>query len=359
MSARSLGSVSAVHATRTPLEPSTDAHLRDGEAGGVLVDTHGRVATDLRVSITDRCDLRCTYCMPEEGLDWLDRAELLTPEEIAALCEVLMGLGIRTLRVTGGEPLVRPGVEGIIARLASLGPEDLSLTTNGTQLQRHAARLARAGLDRVNVSIDSLVSHRYARITRRDALARVLAGVEAAGRAGLVPVKVNCVVVAGTNDDEIVDFVEFARRTGCEVRFIENMPLGADGSWRPDGVVPASEVLARIRARYDLAPRRRGTAPAAAYDFADGSPGGVGVIASVTEPFCGTCDRLRLTADGFLRTCLFAHEETDLRTPLRDGAGPAELGRLVTAAVAAKGPGHLIGRRGFEQPVRVMSRIGG
>jgi cyclic pyranopterin phosphate synthase len=333
--------------------------MQDGAGVEPLIDGYGRVATDLRVSVTDRCDLRCTYCMPEEGLDWLAPEAQLSFEEIIRVTAILVGLGIRTVRLTGGEPLPRPRLAQLVASMAELGLDDLSLTTNGTTLARHAVGLRDAGLTRVNVSLDSLITHRFAQMTRRDALDRVLAGITAAQDAGLAPVKVNCVVVGGTNDDEILDFVDFARRTGCEVRFIENMPLGADGRWVPDLVMPAAEVLAVIAAHHELVPRVRGAEPAASFDFGDGAPGGVGVIASVTEPFCATCDRLRLTSDGYLRTCLFAHTETDLRTPLRSGAGDAELVEVIRAAVAAKGPGHAIGQAGFEQPVRVMSRIGG
>jgi len=324
-----------------------------------LIDGYGRVARDLRISVTDRCDLRCTYCMPEDGLDWLAPDEQLSFDEIVRLAELLVDLGLRSIRLTGGEPLLRPRLVDLVASMSGLGLDDLALTTNGTTLTRHAAALSEAGLTRVNVSLDSLVSHRFAEITRRDALDRVLSGISAAQEAGLTPVKVNCVVVRGTNDDEILDFVDFARTTGCEVRFIENMPLGAGGRWVPDAVVAAAEVLEVVRSRHELSPRARGAAPATAFDFADGAPGGVGFIASVTEPFCSTCDRLRLTSDGFLRTCLFAHVETDLRTPMRSGADDVELERIIRAAVADKGPGHAIGRTDFEQPVRVMSRIGG
>ena len=333
--------------------------MQHGAGVEPLIDGHGRVATDLRISVTDRCDLRCTYCMPEDGLDWLAPEAQLGFDEITRLATLFVGLGVRTVRLTGGEPLLRPRLAELVRSLSLLGLEDLALTTNGTTLARHAAALRDAGLTRVNVSLDSLVTHRFAEITRRDALDRVLEGITVAQSVGLAPVKVNCVVVGGTNDDEVLDFVEFARRTGCEVRFIENMPLGAGGRWVPDQVVPAAEVMALIAACHDLVPRRRGNEPATAYDFADGAPGGVGVIASVTEPFCATCDRLRLTSDGYLRTCLFAHVETDLRTPLREGATDVELEQLVRAAVADKGPGHAIGHAGFEQPVRVMSRIGG
>ena len=324
-----------------------------------LIDSYGRVAKDLRISITDRCDLRCTYCMPAEGLEWLARDLLLTYEEIERLARLLVGLGITSIRLTGGEPLMRPHLDDLVSRLSRLGLEDLSLTTNGTTLGRHAQRLADAGLSRVNVSLDSLLSHRFAEMTRRDGLAKVLDGIDAAQRAGLTPVKVNCVVVAGTNDDEILDFAEFARRTGCDVRFIENMPLGGGDGWVPDAVMPSAEVLARIDAHHPLVGLARDAQPASSYAFADGSPGRVGVIASVTEPFCEQCDRLRLTSDGFLRTCLFAHTETDLRTPLRAGASDSELRAIIREAVSAKGPGHAIGQQRFEQPVRLMSRIGG
>jgi len=324
-----------------------------------LIDGYGRIAKDLRISVTDRCDLRCTYCMPAEGLEWLAQDELLTYGEIERIARLLVGLGITSIRLTGGEPLMRPNLDDLVGRLSTLGLEDLSLTTNGTTLARHAQRLAGAGLSRVNVSLDSLVSHRFAEMTRRDALEKVLDGIDAAHRAGLTPVKVNCVVVAGTNDDEILDFAEFARRTGCDVRFIENMPLGGGDGWVPDAVMPSAEVLARIDERHPLVGLARDAQPASSYAFADGSPGRVGVIASVTEPFCEQCDRLRLTSDGFLRTCLFAHIESDLRTPLRAGASDAELRTIVIEAVAAKGPGHAIGQQQFEQPVRLMSRIGG
>ena len=324
-----------------------------------LEDGYGRVASDLRVSVTDHCDLRCVYCMPEEGLDWLDADEQLTFEEIERLVSIFVSLGVRSVRLTGGEPLMRPKLAELVGALAGLGLDDLSMTTNATTLARHADALSAAGLRRVNVSLDTLIRHRFEQMTRRDALDRVLAGIEAARLAGLSPVKINVVLVGGTNDDEILDFVEFARATGCDVRFIEDMPLGGGGAWHPEIVVPGAQIVATVEQRHALVPLTRGSEPAAGYRFADGAPGRIGVISSVTEPFCETCDRLRLTADGQLRTCLFAHVETDLRTPLRSGATDADLAVLIGAAVAEKGPGHMIGRADFEQPVRLMSRIGG
>ncbi|MGB6056787.1 MAG: GTP 3',8-cyclase MoaA [Microthrixaceae bacterium] len=324
-----------------------------------LVDSYGRTARDLRISVTDRCDLRCTYCMPEGGLEWLDSASLLTFPEIIRIASVLVDLGITSVRLTGGEPLMRPGLAGLVAQLSALGLHDLSMTTNGTTLARHAQKLADAGLKRVNVSLDSLVAERVLAISRRDVLDKVLAGIDAARAAGLTPVKVNCVLVRGTNDDEILDFVAFARDTGAEVRFIEDMPLGADQTWSSAVVMPGSEIVDLINSVYPLREQRRGSEPASTYEFADGVPGRIGVIASVTEPFCSTCDRLRLTSDGFLRTCLFAHEETDLRELLRGGASDEELAETIKSAVRAKGPGHAIGLSEFEQPVRFMSRIGG
>ena len=329
------------------------------DAPARLEDGFGRVARDLRVSVPDHCDLRCVYCMPEDGLDWLDPAEQLTFDEIQRLVSVFVALGVRTVRLTGGEPLMRPKLAELVGSLSRLDLDDLSMTTNATTLARHADALAAAGLRRVNVSLDTLIRHRFERMTRRDALDRVLAGIDAARRAGLSPIKINVVLVDGTNDDEILDFVEFARTTGCDVRFIEDMPLGGGGAWHPEIVVPAARIVATVEQRYALIPLARGSEPAAGYRFADGAPGRIGVISSVTEPFCEQCDRLRLTADGQLRTCLFAHVETDLRTPLRAGADDAALAALIRDAVADKGPGHMIGRVGFEQPVRLMSRIGG
>jgi len=325
----------------------------------VLVDAFGRVADDLRVSVTDRCNLRCTYCMPAEGMRWLPRAELLTYEEIDRLVGVFMSLGVTTVRLTGGEPLARREVATLVRMLAARAVPDLSMTTNGVLLAKHADELARAGLRRVNVSLDSLVRHRYEAMTRRDALERVFEGVRAAQAAGLTPVKLNCVVVRGTNDDEIVDFARLARETGYDVRFIEVMPLDEDRAWSRDQVVPSADVLAAIDAAYPLEPIEHGPEPAKEYRFADGARGSIGVIASVTEPFCGSCNRLRLTVDGRMRNCLFAMDETDLRGPMRAGASDDELAELIRACVASKWAGHRINEAGFEQPSRSMSLIGG
>jgi GTP 3',8-cyclase len=326
-----------------------------------LVDRFGRVATDLRVSVIDRCNFRCTYCMPAEGLPWLPRADLLTPDELERIVRLLVGLGIREVKLTGGEPTVRPDLAAIVRRIRSIDPHlDLSLTTNGYLLDRLAGSLAQAGLDRVTVSCDSLLNHRFAEMTRRDALDAVLAGMDAAGRAGLSPLKVNCVVIAGTNDDEVVAFARLARRTGAEVRFIEYMPLDAEERWAGDRVVPSAELRRRIDAVFPLvASQGDGTQPARTYRFRDGAPGGVGFVSSVTEPFCESCNRIRITADGQLRACLFSLEETDLRSPLRAGADDGDLEALIRTGVRSKWAGHRIGRPDFVRPGRSMSMIGG
>ena len=326
-----------------------------------IVDQFGRVATDLRVSVTDRCNLRCTYCMPAEGLTWLPRAEILDYEEIAQLVSVFRAMGVSTVRLTGGEPTVRRNLPELVRQLRETAPDvDLSMTTNGLMLDTLAAPLAEAGLDRVNVSIDSLLRHRFAEMTRRDALDRVFGGLRAAEAAGLTPIKLNCVVLRDTNDDEVADFAAYARDTGYEIRFIEYMPLDADHAWERAKVVPGREVLDRIAERFPLIPEEDdGPAPARTYRFADGAPGSVGVIASVTQPFCDSCDRMRITADGQFRSCLFALSETDLRTPLRAGATDAELEALIRDAMWVKGAGHRINHPDFVQPSRAMSAIGG
>jgi len=326
-----------------------------------LVDRFGRVASDLRVSLTDRCNFRCTYCMPAEGLPWIARDQVLTVDEIERLVRLVVSFGVREVKLTGGEPTVRRDLVDITARLRAIDPAlDLSLTTNGYLLDRLAEPLAAAGLDRVTISCDSLLRHRFAEMTRRDALDRVLAGLEAARAAGLSPVKVNCVVIAGTNDDEVVAFAELARRTGVQVRFIEFMPLDADERWSGDRVVPSSVLRERIEAVHPLvADEATSPQPAHVFRFRDGAPGALGFVSSVTEPFCDTCNRIRITADGQLRACLFALEETDLRGPLRNGADDVEVETLIREAVAGKWAGHRIGRRDFVRPGRSMSMIGG
>jgi cyclic pyranopterin phosphate synthase len=324
-----------------------------------LVDGFGRVADDLRVSVTDRCNFRCTYCMPAEGLEWLPRSEVLTFEEISRLVAIFVGLGVRTVRLTGGEPLLRRDLDELVAQLSAAGVTDLSMTTNGFLLAAKAKALAAAGLRRINVSVDSLLQHRFAAMTRRDALDAVMEGLAAAERAGMAPVKLNCVVIRGTNDDEVVDFARFARTTGYEARFIEFMPLDADKGWQRDQVVPSEEVLATIDRAHPLVAAGTGAEPAQVYTFADGAPGSVGVIPSVTAPFCASCNRVRITADGQFRTCLFSLGETDLRGMLRAGANDDEIAGAIRHAVAGKWAGHAIGAEGFTRPDRSMSMIGG
>jgi cyclic pyranopterin phosphate synthase len=329
----------------------------------VLSDAYGRVATDLRVSLTDRCNLRCSYCMPAEGLDWLPKPELLTDDEVITLIRVgVERLGIREVRFTGGEPLLRRGLTQIVARAAALTPRpELSLTTNGIGLARLAQPLAAAGLDRVNVSLDTLRPRTFSELARRDRLADVLAGLAAAAQSGLTPVKVNAVLMRGINDDEAPDLLRYCVDHGFELRFIEQMPLDAQHGWRRENMVTAEEILAALSADFVLKPddqRERGSAPAEAF-LVDGGPARVGIIGSVTRPFCGSCDRVRLTADGQVRNCLFARTESDLRGPLRAGADDDELAAQWRRAVASKLPGHGIDDPSFLQPDRPMSAIGG
>jgi GTP 3',8-cyclase len=329
----------------------------------MLADSFGRIATDLRVSLTDRCNLRCTYCMPPEGLDWLPAAELLTDDELIRLITIAVTrLGIREVRFTGGEPLLRRGLTGIVARTAQLEPRpEISLTTNGIGLTRTAAALHEAGLNRINVSLDTLRPETFRALARRDRLPDVLDGLAAAAAAGLLPVKVNAVLMRHLNDDEAVPLLQYCLDHGYELRFIEQMPLDAQHGWRRDDMVTADEILAELKAGFNLTAddqRERGSAPAETF-LVDGGPGRVGVIASVTRPFCGTCDRVRLTADGQVRNCLFARTENDLRGPLRAGATDAELAEQWQRAVAVKLPGHGINDPSFLQPDRPMSAIGG
>ena len=323
-----------------------------------LTDAFGRVHRDLRISVTDRCSFRCTYCMPEDGLPWLPREQVLTFEEIERVARLCVErFGFRSIRLTGGEPTVRASLPTLVGQLAALDV-DLSMTTNGATLGVLAPALKAAGLRRVNVSCDSLRRDRFAALTRRDALPAVLDGIEAALEAGLSPVKVNCVLMRGVNDDEIVDFAAFGRAQGVEVRFIEFMPLDADHAWERGSVVPGERIVATIDAAFPLRPEGRGSEPAETWAYVDGG-GRVGVVPSVTAPFCSRCDRVRLTADGRLRNCLFSVEETDLRALLRDGAGDDDLADAVRRCVADKAAGHGIGTATFVAPPRSMSQIGG
>ena len=322
-----------------------------------LQDGFGRTVTDMRLSLTDKCNLRCTYCMPAEGLPWLPSAELLSDDEIVRLVAIAASLGVTTVRLTGGEPLIRPGLPGLVARLAPL--VELSLTTNGLGLTRLAAPLRAAGLRRVNVSLDTLRPERFLALTRRDRLHEVIDGLAAAAAAGLSPVKVNTVLMRGVNDDEAGALLDWCLERGYELRFIEQMPLDPEHIWDRGVMVTAAEILDRLGERHTLTPADgRDSAPAELW-WVDGGPARVGVVASVTRPFCGTCDRVRLTADGQLRTCLFARTESDLRTPLRAGADDAALQSVFVSAVLGKKAGHGIDDPAFLQPDRPMSAIGG
>ncbi len=339
-----------------------------------LGDAYGRVATDLRVSLTDRCNLRCQYCMPAEGLDWLPRADVLTDEETLRLIRIgVTRLGITTVRLTGGEPLLRRDLEWLVAAIADLDPAPaIALTTNGIGLADRAASLAAAGLTRINISLDTLDPQTFKQITRRPRLADVLAGVEASVAAGLVPVKINTVLLRGVNDHEAYPLLEWALRTGVQLRFIEQMPLDAQHAWSRQEMITADEIRERLSAHVRLVEderdrARRGSAPAELFrvegtEHIDGLVGEdhrVGIIASVSKPFCGACDRVRLTADGQLRNCLFARTESDLRRTLREGATDEELAEQWVRAVAGKRPGHGIDDPSFLQPDRPMSAIGG
>jgi cyclic pyranopterin phosphate synthase len=323
-----------------------------------LADGYGRVHRDLRISVTDRCNFRCTYCMPADGMDWHPRSHLLTFEELTRVATVCVErFGFESIRLTGGEPTVRARLPILVDQLAALDV-DLSLTTNGSTLETMAADLKTAGLDRINISLDSLQPERFAALTRRDELPAVLAGIRAAVAAGFSPVKVNVVVTRGVNDDELVDFARFGRNEGVAVRFIEFMPLDADNRWSHDQVVPSAEIVATIDRVFPTEPVVRGSDPAERHRYLDGG-GEIGVIGTVTEPFCSSCDRVRLTADGQLRSCLFSTDETDLRALLRSGGTDDDLAAAISATVARKWAGHGITNVNFIRPKRSMSEIGG
>ncbi|TWH74840.1 GTP 3',8-cyclase MoaA [Modestobacter roseus] len=347
--------------TSSPLpDPRVRPQVTPGTGG--LVDRHGRVATDLRVSLTDRCNLRCTYCMPPEGLQWLPKVEQLTDDEVVRLVRIGVELlGVREVRFTGGEPLLRPGLPGIVAASTALHPRpEVSLTTNAIGLSRMAPALAAAGLDRINVSLDTLDRDRFKQLTYRDRLDDVLAGLRAAHDAGLTPVKVNAVLLHGINDVDAVPLLDFCLEQGYELRFIEQMPLDAHHAWTRGRMVTGEDILDRLSTAHTLTPATedRGSAPAERW-LVDGGPATVGVIASVTRSFCGACDRTRVTADGQVRNCLFARDESDLRGPMREGATDAELADRWRIATLGKLPGHGIDDPSFLQPSRPMSAIGG
>ena len=337
-----------------------------------LIDSFGRTIRDLRLSVTDRCNFRCTYCMPEEGMKWLPRSEVLTFEEFERLARVFVErFGVDGLRLTGGEPTVRAHLPVLVRKLAQLRvpadsasplagqKPDLSITTNGATFRLVAHEFREAGLDRVNISLDTLQPDKFLRITRRDELARVLDGITAAQEAGFSPVKINVVIERGVNDDEIVDMARFGREIGAEVRFIEFMPLDASGQWMNEKVVGQDEIVATLAAVFPLEPvPARGAAPADRWRYLDGG-GTVGVIPSVTKPFCGDCDRVRLTAEGQFRTCLFANDEFDLRAMMRTGADDDQLAAEIQRAVGLKWAGHQINQVTFVRPNRTMSQIGG
>lgn len=328
----------------------------------VLRDSYGRVADDLRISVTDRCNFRCVYCMPAEGLRWLSREEILRFEEIHRLARIFVErYGVRTIRLTGGEPLVRVRIEELVAMINSLDPSlDITMTTNGVLLGQKAQVLKEAGLKRVNVSLDTLHMDRFQEIARRDAFARTMEGIEAATAAGLSPIKLNMVVMKGVNDDEVVDFARLARDKGYEVRFIEFMPLDGEGRWSNDLVVPSRRIQEQIEDLFPLvALSEDRPAPSSNYRFADGAPGGVGFISSVSQAFCTTCNRIRLTAEGGLRTCLFSLRETPLRDLVRSGASDDRIAAVIESAIWQKEEGHLINQAGFQKPGKSMSQIGG
>jgi cyclic pyranopterin phosphate synthase len=329
---------------------------------GPLRDSFGRVADDLRISITDRCNFRCIYCMPAEGLKWLKRDDILRYEEIVRLARIFVQrYGVRTIRITGGEPLVRVKVEELVAMINAIDPSlDITMTTNGVLLREKARLLKEAGLKRINISLDTLSMERFHEMARSDQFKRTMAGIQAAKEAGLWPIKLNMVVMRGHNDTEVVDFARLARDEGYEVRFIEFMPLDGDGTWTNEQVVPSLRIQEQIEDLFPLVPvadPRPG--PATRFKFADGAPGGVGFISSVSQAFCSSCNRIRLTAEGGLRTCLFSLQETPLRDLMRSGASDDHLGAVIETAIWRKEEGHLINQPGFIKPAKSMSQIGG
>ncbi len=327
-----------------------------------LVDSYGRIADDLRISVTDRCNFRCIYCMPAEGLKWLNREDIMRFEEITRLARIFVErYGVRTIRITGGEPLVRVKLEELIGMINAIDPTlDITMTTNGVLLRQKARQLKDAGLKRINISLDTLHMDRFKEMARSDAFVRVMDGITAAREAGLWPIKLNMVVMKGHNDDEVVDFARLAHSEGFEVRFIEFMPLDGDNIWSNEQVVPSLRIQEQIEDQFPLVPMvdpRPG--PATRFKFADGAEGGVGFISSVSQAFCTTCNRIRLTAEGGLRTCLFSLRETPLRDLLRSGASDEHVRRVIETAIWRKEEGHLINQPGFVKPAKSMSQIGG
>jgi cyclic pyranopterin phosphate synthase len=354
--------MSAVNLGLPSVKPVRDLSSTPRPDNPALIDTFGRVATDLRVSLTDRCNLRCTYCMPAEGLSWLPGENVLTNPELLRLMRIaVQRLGVTDIRLTGGEPLLRAGLEELIGEIARLRPRPrLSMTTNGIGLAKRATALREAGLDRINVSLDTVDPETFVRLARRDRLSHVLAGLAAAREAGLEPVKVNAVLMRGINEHEAASLLRFCLAHDYHLRFIEQMPLDAQHGWNRADMVTAEEILSLLRAEFTLTPSRqaRGGAPAERW-LVDGGPGDVGVIGSVTRPFCAACERTRLTADGAVRSCLFSNDETDLRGLLRGGADDEEVARTWRMTMWGKLAGHEINDAGFAQPIRPMSAIGG
>ena len=329
-----------------------------------LIDSYGREIRDLRISVTDRCNFRCTYCLPDEGIEWLPRADLLTFAEITTTARTFTErFYIDSIRLTGGEPTMRAQLPRLVAMLASLKDHrgqkiNLSLTTNGVTLPLIAEPLREAGLDRINISLDTLRADRFTQITKRAQFERVLEGIQAAQAANFSPIKLNVVAMRGINEDEIVDFARFGRERHLQVRFIEFMPLDGANAWERNNVLTASEILAQIDSVFPVEPPQRSSAPATTYRYRDGK-GSFGIIPSVTQPFCGDCDRVRLSAEGKIRTCLFALDEHDLRAMLRSGATTAALASEIEAIIQTKWAGHSIGRVNFIRPAKSMSQIGG